>query len=137
MRRGRSVTRGDRHLAGLMGMAQDGDEGAYRHVLRACVKLAAAAARQQGVPPGMVDEVVRDVLISLHRARGTYDATRPFEPWLRAIAIRRAIDALRRHRRGGRALAMSFWRLCLAWRKLQRKQDAASPRGGMGGDESR
>jgi RNA polymerase sigma-70 factor (ECF subfamily) len=43
--------------------------------------------------------VVQDVLLTIHRARATYDPARPFLPWLRAIAARRAIDALRRRYR--------------------------------------
>jgi RNA polymerase sigma-70 factor (ECF subfamily) len=91
----------DRRLADLMRAAQDGDSGAYKCVLRACVPLAAATARRRGVPPDLVDDVVQDVLVTIHRALATYDPTRPFEPWLRAIAARRAIDALRRTGRQG------------------------------------
>jgi RNA polymerase sigma-70 factor (ECF subfamily) len=42
-------------------------------------------------------------LLTFHRALPTYDPARPFLPWLRAIAVRRAIDALRSQgRRGAR-----------------------------------
>jgi RNA polymerase sigma factor (sigma-70 family) len=34
-------------------------------------------------------------MLTLYRARYTYDPDRPFIPWFRAIAQRRAIDALR------------------------------------------
>jgi RNA polymerase sigma-70 factor (ECF subfamily) len=72
-------------------------------VLRACVPIAAAAARRGGVRAEAIDDVVQDVLLSVHRALPTYDPARPFKPWLRAIAARRAIDALRQHgRQGGR-----------------------------------
>ena len=92
-----------------MRLAQGGDTGAYRHVLQACVPLAAAAARRQGVPPDLLDDVVQDVLVSLHRALATYDAERPFAPWLRVIARRRAVDALRRRaRRGAREVHDPF-----------------------------
>jgi RNA polymerase sigma factor (sigma-70 family) len=43
------------------------------------------------------------VLLTIHRARQTYDPKRPFGAWLRTIAERRAIDLLRRvgrHRAG-------------------------------------
>jgi RNA polymerase sigma-70 factor (ECF subfamily) len=63
------------------------------------VPVIVAAARRQGVSPDRVDDVVQEVLITIHRARATYDPARPFLPWLRAIAQRRAIDALRRHGR--------------------------------------
>jgi RNA polymerase sigma factor (sigma-70 family) len=86
----------DYQLAELMQAAQAGDAQAYQHVLRACVPLAAATARRRGVPPDQVDDVVQDTLVTIHRALATYDPSRPFEPWLRAIAARRAIDALRR-----------------------------------------
>ena len=47
------------------------------------------------MPSDRVDDVAQNVLLTIHRARATYDPARPFLPWLRAIAQRRAIDALR------------------------------------------
>jgi RNA polymerase sigma factor (sigma-70 family) len=79
-----------------MAAAQNGDARAYTALLSACVPMAKAAARRQGVPMERLDDVVQDVLLTVHRARATYDPRRPFLPWLRAIAQRRAIDALRR-----------------------------------------
>ncbi len=93
----------DLDLAALMAAAQSGDAAAYQRVLKACVPLAAATARRTGVPTDRVDDVVQDVLLTIHRALPTYDPARPFLPWLRAIAARRAIDSLRLHgRRGAR-----------------------------------
>ncbi len=98
-----SGAKNDQKLAKLMRAAQAGDAAAYHDVLRACVPLAAATARSKGVPPDAVDDVVQDVLVTIHRALATYDPSRPFQPWLRAIAARRAIDFLRRSgRRGAR-----------------------------------
>ena len=79
--------------------AQAGDTPAYQALLRDCVPVIAASARRQGVSPDRVDDVVQEVLITIHRARATYDPSRPFLPWLRAIAQRRAIDGLRQHGR--------------------------------------
>jgi RNA polymerase sigma-70 factor (ECF subfamily) len=56
-------------------------------------------ARAQGVRPEAVDDVVQDTLMTIDRARATYDPARPFLPWLRAITQRRAIDAMRRNGR--------------------------------------
>jgi len=93
----------DPDLAALMQAAQNGDRAAYQRVLQACVPVAAATARRTGVPADRVDDVVQDVLLTIHRALPTYDPARPFLPWLRAIAARRAIDSLRLHgRRGAR-----------------------------------
>jgi RNA polymerase sigma factor (sigma-70 family) len=89
----------EQRLAPLMVAAQRGDAPAYRTLLRDCVAVIAAVALRQGVPPDRVDDVVQEVLITIHRARATYDPARPFLPWLRAIAQRRAIDGLRRQGR--------------------------------------
>jgi RNA polymerase sigma factor (sigma-70 family) len=89
----------EQRLAPLMVAAQRGDAPAYRTLLRDSVAVIAAVARRQGVPPDRVDDVVQEVLITIHRARATYDPARPFLPWLRAIAQRRAIDGLRRQGR--------------------------------------
>ena len=86
---------GEARLAGLMAAAQDGDGVAYATLLRACLPLIQPIVRGQGVPADRVDDVVQEVMLTVHRARHTYDPDRPFTPWLRAIAQRRAIDALR------------------------------------------
>jgi RNA polymerase sigma-70 factor (ECF subfamily) len=91
----------DRRLSVLMAAAQAGDRASYQAVLRACVPVAAAAARRQGHAPETVDDVVQEVLLTVHRALATYDPDRPFGPWLQSIASRRAIDAWRRHGRAG------------------------------------
>ena len=48
-----------------------------------------------------VDDLVQDVLLSLHAVRATYDARRPFEPWLLAIVRNRLADGARRYARTG------------------------------------
>ncbi len=96
-------------LARLMVAAQQGDAPAYQALLRDSVPVIAATARRQGVAPDRVEDVVQEVLITIHRARATYDPGRPFLPWLRAIAQRRAIDSLRRHgRQSGREVHDPF-----------------------------
>jgi len=95
----------DQALAALMADAQRGDREAYRQALRACLPVVAATARRTGVATDRVDDVVQDVLLTIHRALPTYDPSRPFLPWLRAIAQRRAIDTLRMTgRRGAREI---------------------------------
>ena len=41
------------------------------------------------------DDLVQEVLISVHKKRATYDPERPFLPWLAAIARYRWVDYLR------------------------------------------
>jgi RNA polymerase sigma-70 factor (ECF subfamily) len=86
-------------LATRMVAAQQGDAAAYQALLRDCVPVIARVVRAVGVTPDRVDDAVQETLLTVHRARHTYDPARPFLPWLRAIARRRAIDAMRRYGR--------------------------------------
>ena len=79
-----------------MASAQAGDRLAYEALLRECVPLIKSIAGRQGVPSDHIDDVVQDVLLTIHQARRTYDPARSFTGWLRIIAERRAIDLLRR-----------------------------------------
>jgi RNA polymerase sigma-70 factor (ECF subfamily) len=84
---------------GMMRAAQDGDRRAYADLLRQILPVTRAMVRRRIHDPTLVDEVVQDVLLTLHRVRHTYDPDRPFLPWLAAIASARAIDQLRKRRR--------------------------------------
>jgi RNA polymerase sigma-70 factor (ECF subfamily) len=79
-----------------MASAQGGDQAAYAALLRECLPMIRRMARQNGVDPGSVDDDVQDTLMTIHRARHTFDPVRPFTPWLRAIVQRRGIDVRRR-----------------------------------------
>jgi RNA polymerase sigma factor (sigma-70 family) len=95
-------TASDARRSALMAAAQGGDRVAYETLLRDCVPFIAGLARRRGVPPDRADDVVQEALLTVHRARATYDPRRSFEAWLRVIVERRAIDCLRRARRHGR-----------------------------------
>ena len=82
-----------------MAAAQDGDRKAYERLLRETLPYIRSVVRSLHSRPERAEEVTQDVLLTMHRVRHTYDPARPFRPWLAAIARRRAIDALRRHRR--------------------------------------
>jgi RNA polymerase sigma factor (sigma-70 family) len=86
----------DQRRAAQMAAAQAGDRAAYEALLRDCVPLIRAVALRRGVAADYLEDVVQDVLLTVHRARQTYDPSRPFGAWLRTIADRRAIDLLRR-----------------------------------------
>ncbi|TFW29078.1 sigma-70 family RNA polymerase sigma factor [Duganella callida] len=76
--------------------AQDGDQLAYARLLKAVVPVIRALVRRQiHQDDALVEDVVQEVLLAVHRVRQTYDPGRPFLPWLAAIASARAIDALR------------------------------------------
>lgn len=89
----------DAHLGALMKSAQEGDNAAYAVLLRLCVPVISRAVRSQCHSGLELDDVVQDVLLSLHSVRHTYDPSRPFTPWLASIARHRATDARRRRGR--------------------------------------
>lgn len=85
----------DQAWSALMAAAQAGDRAAYERLLRDVTPFIRRIARQNRVAPDAVDDVLQDVLLTVHRARQTYDPSRSFSAWLAAISKRRAIDALR------------------------------------------
>ncbi len=80
----------------LMIAAQAGDKSAYAALLQKAVPFIRAVVGRQHRAPDRLDDVVQDVLLTLHRVRHTYDPSRPFTHWLATIARRRSIDMLRR-----------------------------------------
>jgi RNA polymerase sigma factor (sigma-70 family) len=85
-------------LRQMMRMAQGGDKQAYAVLLDQCGKWLSRYFRQK-IAPEMIEDLVQDTLISLHRKRASYDPGRPFLPWLAAIARYRWIDRLRQNYR--------------------------------------
>ena len=87
---------------GLLAAAQRGDADAYRAFLTAIIPFARAIARRRCWSDDMAEDVVQDVLLTVHRVRHTYHPGRPVAPWLAAIVARRSIDAIRKRGRIGR-----------------------------------
>lgn len=87
----------DASLAHLMRASQGGDRAAYRALLNECQRWLAGYFRRR-IAPHLVDDLIQETLVSLHRKRASWDGTRAFLPWLAAIARYRWIDMLRRQR---------------------------------------
>lgn len=81
-----------------MQRVQAGDREAYRALLENVSGELRALLQRRLSAPIEVDDVLQEVLLTLHRARHTYDPARPFDPWLHAIARNAAVDAFRRAR---------------------------------------
>ncbi len=79
----------------LMVAAQAGDQRAYSGFLKEAAVFVRVIARRYHRDAGLVEDVVQETLLSLHRIRQTYEPGRPVEPWVAAVAKARAIDALR------------------------------------------
>ncbi|MBA4748435.1 MAG: sigma-70 family RNA polymerase sigma factor [Sphingopyxis sp.] len=84
-------------LAQLMRASQGGDRAAYRALLNECQRWLAGYFRRR-IAPHLVDDLIQETLVSLHRKRASWDGDRAFLPWLAAIARYRWIDMLRRQR---------------------------------------
>jgi RNA polymerase sigma factor (sigma-70 family) len=83
----------------LMALAQAGDQAAYTRLLKTLVPVIRSLVRKQIGDEVLVEDVIQDVLLTLHRVRHTFEPSSPFLPWLMAITHARAVDALRRRGR--------------------------------------
>jgi RNA polymerase sigma-70 factor (ECF subfamily) len=82
-------------LARLMAAAQQGDKAAYRVLLKEVGTWLERYFRRR-VPASDLEDLVQEVLMSVHRKRATWEPGRAFLPWLAAIARYRWVDHLRR-----------------------------------------
>ena len=84
-----------------MRAAQNGDADAYRALLTAVTPRIrrVVRARRGFLGAAEIEDLVQDVLLSVHAVLATYDPSRPFMPWLMAIVRNRLVDAARRYGR--------------------------------------
>ena len=94
-------TEQDRQWSAWMAAAQDGDGAAYQNLLQAVLPLIRAIVSKKIQDPDKTEDIVQEVLMSVHKNRHTYDPELPFKPWLATITQRRTIDALRKIYRMG------------------------------------
>lgn len=83
----------------LMVRAQQGDQRAYEELLQLLARDARGFVGRRVGWTDWVEDVVQEALLTVHRARHTYDPARPFAPWFYAIVNSRLIDALRSRKR--------------------------------------
>ena len=81
-------------LSRLMIAAQGGDKQAYT-VLLAETQLWLERYFRRRCAPAQLDDLVQEVLLAVHNKRASFDGSRPFLPWLAAIARYRWVDHLR------------------------------------------
>ena len=92
--------------AAAMRAERRGDAAAYEGLLADIAKTLRALIRGRLARLGMnaheTEDILQDVLIGLHTVRHSWDANRPFLPWLHAIVRYKLSDAVRRRRREAR-----------------------------------
>jgi RNA polymerase sigma factor (sigma-70 family) len=93
----------EKDWAAWMRAAMAGDEDAYRQLLVSMAPHLRAVARSRcrslGAPGNEIEDLVQEVLLTIHLKRGTWDQSRPIGPWVVAITHNKLIDVLRRRRR--------------------------------------
>jgi RNA polymerase sigma-70 factor (ECF subfamily) len=91
-------------LGDMMRFALAGNSAVYAELLKEVAKLARGSARsmlrRRSQSDADLEDVIQEVLLAVHLKRDTWDAARPFGPWLGAIVRHKLIDAMRRRRLG-------------------------------------
>ena len=98
----RGMTPAQEHeLTLLMAASQKGDGTAYDALLRGLRAVVSLYVRRRVGAAPWAEDVVQDALLSIHRARHTWNPERPFAPWFYAVLQSRLVDAIRVHKRIG------------------------------------
>ena len=85
--------------AQLMERARSGDREAVYALFKEIGPLITRFLHRRMADRSELEDVCQEVLIAVYRSRHTYDSSRPFEPWLFAIARKVSVEHLRRSRR--------------------------------------
>ena len=113
----------------LMVAAQGGDGVAYRRLLMSISPYLKSLAWRAGVTGTDGDDIVQDILLTIHTVRHTYDPSRPFAPWLIAVARHRIIDGLRKRGRTlGREISFSDEHETFGHDEAKRHEEASEAR---------
>jgi RNA polymerase sigma-70 factor (ECF subfamily) len=91
------VTDNTDNFAALMKQALAGDQRAYGDLLQETSRLLRPFLAKRLNFTNEVDDLLQEILISIHKARHTYDGNRPYKPWVFAIARFRMQDHFRAH----------------------------------------
>jgi len=83
----------------LLLAAQQADERAYRCLLKELGRYLQSFLRKRLGDSPYIDDIIQEILIGIHRARHTFDGSRPFMPWFHAIVRYKTIDTMRRKKR--------------------------------------
>jgi len=82
-----------------MAAAQQGDADAYQRLLTELLPFVSGIVRGRVGDDPVAEDIVQEVLLSIHTARHTFRPERPLEPWVRTIARNAVVDWTRRRAR--------------------------------------
>lgn len=86
----------DRRLSELMRASQAGDRDAYNALLNDVAELLRGYVAARTPSVDVAEDLIQEILVSIHRSRHTYGVGRPFAPWMYAITKRRIADYWRK-----------------------------------------
>jgi RNA polymerase sigma-70 factor (ECF subfamily) len=86
----------ERRWSQWMARANEGDAEAYQCLMTEIATCVEAYLRARFGAIEILEDCVQECLLTVHRARHTYDPTRAFRPWLFTLVRHRTIDLLRR-----------------------------------------
>ncbi|MEP6770112.1 MAG: RNA polymerase sigma factor [Acidobacteriota bacterium] len=84
--------------AALVERARRGDEDAFAELIRLGAPAALGAARRITRDPALAQDAAQEAFLRAYRALGDYRQESSFVAWIRKIAVRTAIDLVRRRR---------------------------------------
>lgn len=83
----------------LMQKAQQGDNAAYRQLLRLLAPVIRKYLARRLFDQDSVEDITQEALIAIHKARHTYQPDLPFDRWLYSITRHKMIDVFRKNYR--------------------------------------
>ena len=87
------------HDALLIGLARRGSAAAYERLFRTYWPVAWKAAHAVTLDRALADDVAQEAMERVLGSLERFDEARPLGPWVKRIAVNRAIDEVRRDRR--------------------------------------
>ena len=96
VRAGKAHAEDEARWSAWMVRANTGDAEVYAKLLGEIGGVMEQFLRRHFGGGDFVEDCVQECLLSIHRARATYDSTRQFRPWMFTIVRHKAIDMLRR-----------------------------------------
>ena len=91
----------DREISDLMRTGLTGNRSAYHDFFKTILPMLTNMIKNMAstLPPDQCEDIVQEILTSIHAKRQTWDQKKPILPWVYAIARYRLIDHLRRQKR--------------------------------------
>ncbi len=86
----------DDKLKALMIRSQQGDQNSYREFLTLIYPIIEGKVRKKVFSEDDRNDVIQEIMVSIHQSLATYDDHYPIHPWIHTICQRRVIDYIRK-----------------------------------------